>query len=135
MCIRDRTRTSPATGRPLHASSWSPPPPSMPRCSPRSRETAPLTAAALHGTARLTGGTGKNDQIARAEVAGRNLARPWTRPTSISARPVFRTVIGHAPCVDGQECLWLNGSVGPGLIAETDVLLSLIHISEPTRPY
>src|SRR5450759_2384972 len=62
----------------------------MPRCSPRSRETAPLTAAALHGTARLTGEQEKNDQIARAEVAGRNLARPLTRPTSISVRGLSR---------------------------------------------
>src|SRR5664280_2037023 len=70
----------------------------MPRCSPRSRETAPLTAAALHGTARLTGEQEKNDQIARAEVAGRNLARPLTRPTSIS--------VGCGSSGGTSRCLW-----------------------------
>jgi len=67
----------------------------MPRCSPRSRETAPLTAAALHGTARLTGEQEKNDQIARAEVAGRNLARPLTRPTSISVSGALSAMEGR----------------------------------------
>src|SRR5674476_746675 len=82
-------------------------------CDRLSYEQASAGACLVQGTAPDLAEVVQLDF--RREPAGGSVEGP-------AASPVFRTVIGHAPCVDGQECLWLNGSVGPGLIAETDVL-------------
>ena len=95
---------------------------------------ASLTAAAMQSGARIVkydGGTGATST--------------QETPTNNSTRSVITSITAtHNPTVDGyqyngiwQLCFGLNTFSGFYVYASTthDQYLSLIHISEPTRPY